>query len=142
MFKELLNPSTTPLSEDPGVDQGMAIYEYDTDQHDATPADEGANEVDLREMSVAYFVQSFAADTAAEVNAGRWEYVSIMREVDPGQIGAQMRHVRVQIAVKQDNQMSFRLGEGRLAPMAPMRMNLESRTFREAMWPYLALEDE
>jgi hypothetical protein len=141
-FAELLNPSTHPVSTDPVMQNGMAIYRYDTDLHDADPGDPDDNFVDLSQTPVAWFVQSFAADTAADANAGRWEYITRMAEFDVELVGFKGRRDRVpaRIVVDENNQITFRLGQVEDDPVAPLRMNLnDSSTFRGGMWPFTGI---
>ncbi|HET7228698.1 MAG TPA: hypothetical protein VFJ16_01715 [Longimicrobium sp.] len=143
-FKELLNPSTEPVHAEPVTQHGMVVHQYDTDQHDADPNDDAPNVVNLSQTSVAQFVQSYAADTAGDANAGRWEYITRMAEFPTEQAwSADHRDaVPVRITVDENNQMEFRLGNQIDDPVAPLRVNLnESRTFRGAMWPFLPGED-
>jgi hypothetical protein len=138
VFTELLNPSTLPVSPEPIIHDGMVIYRYDTDLHDADPEDHGPNVVDLRQTPVAYFAQSFAADTAANANAGRWEYITRMErfEVDQATGAGRRDRVPVRITVDESNQMTFRLGNQINDPVAPLRMSLtDNPTFRGSMWP-------
>ncbi|HET7462568.1 MAG TPA: hypothetical protein VFJ82_15045 [Longimicrobium sp.] len=143
-FKELLNPSTEPIHAEPVTQHGMVVHQYDTDQHDADPNDNKPNVVDLSQTAVAEFVQSYAADTAGDANAGRWEYITRMAEFPTEQAwNADHRNaVPVRITVDENNQMEFRLGNQIDDPVAPLRVNLnESRTFLGAMWPFLPGED-
>lgn len=141
-FKELLNPSTLPLSPTPVVRDGIMIFEYDTDVHDAEGGS-GPNFVNLSQTAVAYFVQSFSADTAGDANADRWEYITRMAKFAREQVGGRPDRVHAQIIVDRDNLMTFILGAEKDDPVAPLRMNLdESPTFKEAMWPFLPGVDE
>jgi hypothetical protein len=141
LFKELLNPSTRPLSPDPVLEDGLTLYRYDTDVFDADPTnDHRPNFVDLGGTPVAYFVQSFAADTAANANAGRYEYITRMAEFTAQQVGfgARPDRVPVRVTIDEKNQMRVRLGQQTDDPVAPLRMNLhDSPTFRAGMWPFL-----
>lgn len=137
VFAELLNPSTMPVSLEATIQHGMMIYSYDTDVHDADANDRGPNAVDLTQTAQAYFVQSFAVDTAADANAGRWEYITRMAgfEVESVSPGRRDR-VPVRITVDEENQMTFRLGHQMNDPVAPLRMNVaDSPMFRGGMWP-------
>jgi hypothetical protein len=145
-FKELLNPATRPLSPEPVVQDGMTIFSYNTDKFDADPAnDDKRNFVDLRSTPLASFVQSFAADTAAEFNAGRVEYITPMAEFTAEQVGYGGNPAKVPVAVRVDdrNQMVLQLGKQTDDPTDPLRMNLlGSRTFRDSMWPLLPRNEE
>lgn len=141
LFRELLNPSTRPLVADPVVEDGLTIYTYDTDVFDADPTnDHRQNFVDLSGTAVAYFVQSFAADTAAQATAGRYEYITRMGEFTAQQVGygAHPERVPVRVTVDEKNQMRVRLGQQTDDPVSPLRMNLhDSPTFRAGLWPFL-----
>jgi hypothetical protein len=145
LFKELLNPSTRPLSPDPGVEDGITIYRYDTDVYDADPTNDGRpNHVDLSGTSEAWFVQSFAADTAAHANRGEYEYITRMAQFTAEQVGfgARADRVPVRVMVDEKNQMVVRLGQQTDDPVTPLRMNLHnSATFRAGMWPFLPGEE-
>lgn len=140
-FKELLNPSTRPISSEPVVEDGLTIFSYDTDVFDADPTnDHRSNFVDLSGTAVAYFVQSFAADTAAQASAGRYEYITRMAEFTAQQVGygARPDRVPVRVTIDEKNQMRVRLGQQTDDPMAPLRMNLhDSPSFRASLWPFL-----
>jgi hypothetical protein len=138
VFRELLNPSTLPVSSEPVMQDGMAIHQYDTDIHDADPEDSSPNVVNLTQTAIACFVQSFAMDTAGDANNGRWEYITRMEEVNVEHVtsGGRLDRVPVRIVVDEQSQMTFQLGRQRVDPVAPFRMNLtDSRMFREGMWP-------
>jgi len=138
VFKELLNPSTNPLNNNPITVDGLTIYEYDTDIENALNG--GDSYIDMSATATGYFVQSFSSDTAADFNDHNWEYITIMLKFNREDVTnyANMSKVRVRVVVNTRNQMKVSIGQFDDGLAAPLRMDLEdNQTFRQSMWPYL-----
>jgi hypothetical protein len=138
-FKELLNPMTRPLNTNPVIQYSLSIYTYDTDKYDAEKSnDNKPNTVDVSRTSKAWFVQSFAKDTAGDLNKNKWEYITKIVSFDPDAVGGDMKNLKVGIQVDSNNEMTFHYGDGSIDEQEPLRIDLESSaSFRRSMWPYL-----
>lgn len=141
-FKELLNPSTRPISQEPIQKDGFTIYRYDSDIYDADPGNHNkGNFVNLSATAVAWFVQSFSFRTADDYNNNDTDYITKMVSFDPGALGANRSRVQVRIRITGSNEMEFYFGGGKIDQQNPLRVNLdESPSFRKSMWPYLSVE--
>lgn len=137
VFKELLNPSVTPVNSKPNVVDGLTIYEYDTDKYNALPKGE-TTYLDLRETATGFFVQSFSDDTARDAYEGNWQYISRMfnfgRKVSTP---SQINKVKAHIKVNHLNEMIVSIGNYENDPEAPLKIDInDSETFKKSMWPY------
>ena len=138
-YKNLLDPSTRPLKQHPIIKDGMTIYEYDTDIYDAdTGNNRKTNYIDMSNTVKGWFVQSYARDTAADINAGNTEYISKIEPIKRDAVDGDITRVRVRIQIDGDNQMHLSVGGDTLDPTTPLRIDLEnSESFKKSMWPYL-----
>ncbi|MEM1319428.1 MAG: hypothetical protein AAGG75_04185 [Bacteroidota bacterium] len=136
-FKELLNPSTTPIRENPPVD-GLTIFEYDTDRFNALNGEEPY--IDLSATATGFFVQSFSSDTAKDANDSNWEYLTAMFDFEQDDVasGSNIERVKVRITVDARNKMRVRIGDLKSNTNTPLKMDLvENQTFKKSMWPYM-----
>ncbi|MDC8003095.1 hypothetical protein POV27_03480 [Aureisphaera galaxeae] len=138
-YKNLLDPSTRPLKSTPIIKDGITIFEYDTDMYDADPSNnKRSNYIDMSNTVKAWFVQSYAKDTATDMNEGNTEYISKIEAIRRDAIDVDINKVMVRICIDSNNQMHLSVGEDILDPTEPLRVDLEnSESFRKSMWPYL-----
>ncbi len=144
VFKELFNPSTRPLNENkPHIKDGMTIYEYDSNIYNAdgkVRKEEERPTIDITNTPKVYFVQSYSANTAKDMNEENTEYITRIWDFNRNEITASRRkNVPVSITVDEDGEMRLLYDEFRDDPRHPLKMNLDelSNTFRRSMWPYL-----
>lgn len=137
LFREMLNPNTTPVNMKPNVVDGLTIYEYDTDKYNALPEGDTAF-LDLRETATGFFVQSFSDNTARDINENNWQYVTTMFSFSKSQVSspADVSKVRGRIVVDPSNGMIVTVGMYENDPQAPLRIDNNSQTFKKSMWPY------
>lgn len=138
-YKNLLDPSTRSIKQKPVIKDGLTIYEYDTDIYDADSRNnDKTNYVDMSNTVKGWFVQSYAKDTAADMNSGNTEYISKIEAIQRNTIDGDKSKVRVRIQIDANNQMLLSVGEDALDPTTPLRLDLESsQSFKKSMWPYL-----
>ncbi len=136
-FKELLNPSTRALNEKkPHIKDGVHIYEYDTDEFDAVPSNDGnSNVVDLSNTVEGLFVQSFSVDTAKDMQEGKTEYITKMFKIDESVTDRMKQTVRV--VINENNEMIVKIGGFTDDPQSPIKIDINNPAFRHSMWPYI-----
>lgn len=137
-FKELLNPATQPIETNPRWVDGLTIYPYDTDVHDADPENtHQKNYVDLTHSITAYLVQSYANDTAAAYTRRDFSLVTKMAAFSANEVSGDASRVSVRIRIDKNNTLRFDYGDQENDPSAPLRFNPEEvEQLRKSMWPY------
>ena len=137
-FKEFLNPSTQPLDNTPKKVDGLTIYEYDTDVHNALEGDRPF--INLSATAAGFFVQSFSPQTAKDAIDQNWEYITKMFEFDPDVVASSydIDKVKVRVVINEENVMKVYIGREADGLNSPLRMNLDdNQAFKKSMWPYL-----
>jgi hypothetical protein len=132
-FKELLNPSTPPSNPKPHFNNGMIIYEYDTDKLQGRKYT-----INMSATATAYFVQSYSSDTAEDMNNSNTEYITFMFNFEPDAYPcADIKYFPVSVKIDKNNKMLVSIGENDRPLDNPLIIDLKhDRTFKNSMWPY------
>lgn len=142
-YQELINASTEPIgvtTQQTAQCNGIQIYSYDTKVHSA---DEFARDitVDLRNTPMAYLVQSYSPDTAADYDKKKFDYISVMAEFNPRSVvstAQDCRSISLRLQVTKQNQMIFSAGVITNEATSPLKIDIKkNETFRHSMWPFV-----
>lgn len=144
-YKELISPTTKPVKppkEGVFPEDGISVYEYDSDIYCADGSKNREQRVDLRGCPLAFFVQNFSIDPVRDWTAGHREYITEMNQFSPQGVVANavdLNSVHVRIQVNSKNEMIFSAGTMQNDPTDPLIIDVESNeTFKQSMWPYLS----
>lgn len=143
-YCKLLSPNTQAIVEpnmlESNTKDGVYIYQYDTDIYNASGERNTKSELDLRNSSTAYFVQSYSDDTVRDWDEGRKDFITEMFQFNTQQVVTRpedRRKVPVRIVVNEDGEMEFYAGNMHNEPSAPLKIDVTySKSFINSMWPY------
>lgn len=124
-YTELLNPRTSPITGKK-VENGMIIKTFKTPEQ----------VFDLSATETVKLVQTFSADTAADWAAGNHEYITVMCEINSAAIAGRSS-ARLSLEVDGSNTMSFLINGLQYSGLAPMKIDINSRSNRRSLWPVM-----
>ncbi len=124
-YTELLNPRTSPITGKK-VENGMIIKTFKTPEQT----------FDLSASETVKLVQTFSADTAADWTAGNHEYITVMCEINSAAIAGRSS-ARLSLEVDDTNTMSFLINGLQYSGLAPMKIDINSRSNRRSLWPVM-----
>lgn len=142
-FKELLNPTTKPISGQPIYLDGNMIYEYDTEVHCAEDINGYSVRrplaVDFSATSRGYFIQTFSLDPAKDANEGNFEFISKMMSISNNLFTPdQVRAVPFRVVITKTNAMRIFYGDYENDDTDPLVVNPEDdKAFIRSMWPLI-----
>jgi len=124
-YSELLNPRTSPITGKK-VENGVIIKTYKTPEQT----------FDLSATETVKLVQTFSADTAKDWTDGNHEYITVMCEINSAAIGGRSA-ARLSLTVDESNTMSFLINGLQYSGLAPMKIDINSRSNRRSLWPVM-----
>ena len=124
-YTELLNPRTSPITGKK-VENGMIIKTFNTPEQT----------FDLSATETVKLVQTFSADTAKDWADGNHEYITVMCEINSAAITGRSA-ARLSLTVDDSNTMSFLINGLQLSGIAPMKIDINSRSNRRSLWPVM-----
>ena len=117
----------------------MIIYCYDTDRYSSDEYVKGVC-VDLSNSIMAYFVQSYSPNPAADFDRKCFDYITIMSEFNPRSVSNSQdrKNIPLRLQVNEKNQMIFTSGFIIEEAASPLKIDIEkNETFRHSMWPFI-----
>lgn len=124
-YSELLNPRTSPATGKK-VENGMIVKTFKTPEQI----------IDLSATETVKLVQTFSADTAADWHEGNHEYITVMCEINSAAIAGRSA-ARLSLEVDGSNTMSFLINGLQYSGLAPMKIDINSRSNRRSLWPVM-----
>lgn len=138
-WEKLIDSHTIPTNMDEAVlsADGMTIYEYDSDIHDASGISEigsfsaGINRKrDFSSVSMVYVIQSYSANTLEDWKKQNHDMISVIGYADLVNIAGIKEY---SITIDNKNQVNFHIGSNQMPLYA--HDEYDSKSFRMSMWP-------
>lgn len=137
-WEKLIDTNTQPVNATNPVltDDGMTIYEYDSDQYDATSDSDfgklnrSVRNRDFTSVSLVYVVQSYSADTLKDWKECNHDMISVIGYADLKDLNGVREY---SITIDSSNQVNFHIGSNQM----PLHSHdaYDSESFKMSMWP-------
>lgn len=138
-WEKLIDTNTIPTNLDEAVlsDDGMTIYEYDSDIHDAS----GVSEIgsfnsrrnrkrDFTSISMVYVLQSYSANTLDDWKKQNHDMISVIGYADLVNVVGTKDY---SITIDNKNQVNLHIGSNQMPLYS--HDEYDSKSFRMSMWP-------
>jgi hypothetical protein len=137
-WEKLIDTNTQPVNTSNPIlsEDGMTIYEYDSDVYDASSANDfgtvnrGNRKRDFSSVSLVYVVQSYSSDTLKDWKESNHDMISVIGYADLNDLNGVRDY---SITIDSANQVNFHIGSNQM----PLYSHdaYDSESFKMSMWP-------